>query len=72
MDSYLIFEDDGVLKDITLTIVPSGVSEIAIHFGDSVNSYIRSPGEVKSGYICGPHNKQGCFTAFGQIKCLCA
>lgn len=71
VDSYLIFEDDGGLKGITLTTVPSGVSEIAFHFGDPIDSYITNPGEVTSGYIYGPHTRPGFFTASGYIKCLC-
>jgi len=68
---YLVFEDDGDLKNVSMAIVPNGVSEIAFHFGAPVRSYINYPGEIKSAYIYGSHNRLGVFAASGNIKCLC-
>lgn len=69
--SYLVFEDDGGLKDLPMNIVPSGVPEIAVHYGDPCDSHLNYPGEVKRGYIYGPHNRPGYFMARGMIKCMC-
>lgn len=71
IESYVVFEDDGIFKATELTIVPSGNPEIAIHYGDAVDSYLNQKGEVKTGYLYGPHNKPGYFKSLGKIKCLC-
>ncbi len=71
IESYLVFEDDGGLKDLPLNIVPSGVPEIAVHYGDLCDSHLNYPGEGKGGYLYGPHNRPGYFLARGLIKCLC-
>lgn len=71
IDSYLIFEDEGGLKDVPLNIVPSGMPEIAVHYGGPCDSYLNYPGEAKGGYLYGPHTRPGYFMARGEIKCLC-
>ena len=71
VESYIIFEEEIFLKDKLLNIIPNGKPEIAIHYGDPVQSYLNEPGEIKSGYIYGMHKKTGVFQATGSVKCLC-
>ncbi|PKL38937.1 MAG: hypothetical protein CVV44_08695 [Spirochaetae bacterium HGW-Spirochaetae-1] len=71
IESYIVFEDDGSLKDLPMNIVPNGLPEIAVHYGDHCESHINYPGEVKGGYLYGPHNRPGFFRPRGRIKCLC-
>ncbi len=71
VESYTLFEDDGVMKNVELAVVPSGTPEITIHFGDGVESYLNYPGTVRTGYLYGPHTRPGFFKSTGSIKCLC-
>ncbi len=71
IDSYIVFENRNDLAHVPLTIVPNGCTEIAIHYGDPVLSYLNYSGEVTSGYLYGPHTQPGFFMARGAIRCFC-
>ncbi len=71
IELYLVFEDEGTLANLPLNIVPNGLPEIAVHYGDHCESHLNRPGEVEGGYLYGPHTGPGYFMARGRIKCLC-
>lgn len=71
IECMVIFEDDGLLRNQVLNIVPNGLPELAIHYGDKHSSYINRESEVGRGYLYGPHCNPGYFKSNGAVKCLC-
>lgn len=65
--SYLYYQDAGEFAGARLLSVPSGLPEIAIHFGSEVNSHLNDPGELKQAYVFGSHNDPGVFQSTGPI-----
>lgn len=71
VDCVIEFEDDGSLGGKTMNIVPNGLAEIAIHYGDIPHSHICNSASSERGYLYGPTSKTGFYLVNGITKCIC-